>query len=63
MGKSFRKTTKRKYKVNLSPHNAEKMIEQEFVTKEGFKFKNEVIFSPKPFFYKQTIKREENGNN
>lgn len=63
MGKSFSKRSQKKYKVRLSPQNAEKFIEQEFVTKEGFKFKNEVIFSPEPFFFRQTIKREENGNN
>ena len=62
MGKSFRKTTKRKYKVKLSPHNAEKMIEQEF-TINGVKIKNEVIFSPEPFFSRQMIKREQNGSN
>lgn len=63
MGKSFSKKSTRKTRVILSPNNAGKIIEKEFVTEDGFKFKNEIIFSIEPFFFKQTIKREKNGNN
>ena len=63
MGKSFSKKTTRKTKIILNPQDAGKIIEKEFVTKEGFKLKNEIIFSPEPFFFKQIIKREKNGNN
>jgi hypothetical protein len=63
MGKSFSKKTTRKTKIILNPQDAGKIIEKEFVTKEGFKVKNEIIFSPEFFFSRQIIKKEKDGDN
>ena len=63
MGKSFSRKKQRKTRIILSPNNAGKIIEKEFVTEEGFKFKNEIIFSPEFFFSRQIIKKEKDGDN